>query len=137
MYLQERSRLMRCAFSEIIPISMPYARQVSPFLHQLRLQEVMDLALVAHLASIRSSLPFVHFFDGFRTSSEIQKIEVIDYAIWQNWLTGKQSTDLKQDAMNPEHPQLRGTAQNPDIFFQNREAVRLIMQTSRNSSKKK
>ena len=85
-------------------------------------QEAMDLALVAHLASIRASLPFIHFFDGFRTSSEIQKIEFIDYDDMGR-LVDLEAIDLfRSRAMNPEHPQLRGTAQNPDIFFQNREA---------------
>ncbi len=86
-------------------------------------QEVMDLALVAHLASIRASLPFVHFFDGFRTSMEIQKIEMIDYDDMAD-LVDYEAVDLfRRRALNPEHPQLRGTAQNPDIYFQNREAA--------------
>ncbi len=86
-------------------------------------QEIMDLGLVAHLASIRSSLPFVHFFDGFRTSSEIQKIEIIDYDSMAELVDWEAIDDFRSRAMNPEHPQLRGTAQNPDIFFQNREAA--------------
>ncbi len=86
-------------------------------------QEVMDLALVAHLASIRSSLPFLHFFDGFRTSMEIQKIELIDYDDMANLVDWEAIDDFRSRAMNPEYPQLRGTAQNPDIFFQNREAA--------------
>jgi len=86
-------------------------------------QEVMDLALVAHLASIRTSLPFVHFFDGFRTSMEIQKIELIDYDDMAALVDWEAIDDFKNRAMNPEYPQLRGTAQNPDIFFQNREAA--------------
>jgi len=85
-------------------------------------QEVMDLALVTHLASIRCSLPFVHFFDGFRTSNEIQKIELIDYADIAKLVDWDAIDEFKSRAMNPEYPQLRGTAQNPDIFFQNREA---------------
>lgn len=86
-------------------------------------QEVMDLALVAHLASIRASLPFVHFFDGFRTSMEIQKIEVIDYDDMAGLVDWEAIDDFRSRCMNPEYPQLRGTAQNPDIFFQNREAA--------------
>jgi pyruvate-ferredoxin/flavodoxin oxidoreductase len=86
-------------------------------------QEVMDLALVAHLASMRASLPFVHFFDGFRTSMEIQKIEMIDYDDMASLVDWEAIDTFKSSAMNPEHPQLRGTAQNPDIFFQNREAA--------------
>ena len=86
-------------------------------------QEVMDLALVAHLSSVRASLPFVHFFDGFRTSQEIQKIELIDYADIAKLVDWDAIAKFKSRAMNPEHPQLRGTAQNPDIYFQNREAA--------------
>ncbi len=86
-------------------------------------QEVMDLALVAHLASIRTSLPFVHFFDGFRTSMEIQKIEMIDYADMAKLVDWEAIEDFKSRCLNPEYPQMRGTAQNPDIFFQNREAA--------------
>ena len=86
-------------------------------------QEIMDLGLVAHLASIHSSLPFVHFFDGFRTSSEVQKIDIIDYSHMAELVDWEAIDDFRSQAMNPEHPQLRGTAQNPDIFFQNREAA--------------
>jgi len=85
-------------------------------------QEVMDLALVSHLASIRASLPFVHFFDGFRTSMEIQKIKLIDYDDMAKLVDWDAIDEFRSRAMNPEYPQLRGTAQNPDIFFQNREA---------------
>ncbi|MBN1104065.1 MAG: pyruvate:ferredoxin (flavodoxin) oxidoreductase, partial [Deltaproteobacteria bacterium] len=86
-------------------------------------QEVMDLALVAHLASIRASLPFVHFFDGFRTSMEIQKIEIIDYADMAALLDYEAIEEFRNRCMNPEYPQMRGTAQNPDIYFQNKEAA--------------
>ena len=86
-------------------------------------QEVMDLGLVAHLASIRASLPFLHFFDGFRTSNEIQKIEIIDYAEMSSLVDREAISHFRSRAMNPEYPHLRGTAQNPDIFFQNREAA--------------
>jgi pyruvate-ferredoxin/flavodoxin oxidoreductase len=89
-------------------------------------QEVMDLALVAHLASIRASLPFVHFFDGFRTSMEIQKIEIIDYEDMAKLIDWDAIEDFRSRCMNPEYPQLRGTNQNPDIFFQNREASNTI-----------
>jgi len=85
-------------------------------------QEIMDLALVAHLASIRASLPFVHFFDGFRSSNEIQKIEMIDYDDMAGMVDWEAIDDFRGRGLNPEYPQLRGTAQNPDIFFQNREA---------------
>ena len=86
-------------------------------------QEVMDLALVAHLSSIRASLPFLHFFDGFRTSMEIQKIEMIDYDDMAKLVDWDAIDDFRSRCMNPEYPQLRGTAQNPDIFFQNREGA--------------
>ncbi len=85
-------------------------------------QENMDLALVAHLSSIRASLPFIHFFDGFRTSNEIQKIEMIDYKDMEKLVDHNAIDRFKARSMNPEHPQLRGTSQNPDIFFQNKEA---------------
>ncbi|MCL2670487.1 MAG: pyruvate:ferredoxin (flavodoxin) oxidoreductase [Clostridiales bacterium] len=85
-------------------------------------QEVMDLALVAHLASIKGSLPFIHFFDGFRTSHEVQKIEMIDYADMDKLLPREAVRAFRARAMNPEHPHLGGTAQNPDIYFQGREA---------------
>jgi len=85
-------------------------------------QEVMDLALVSHLASIRASLPFIHFFDGFRTSMEIQKIELIDYEEMAKLIDREAIEDFRNRCMNPEYPQMRGTAQNPDIYFQNKEA---------------
>ena len=86
-------------------------------------QEVMDLALVAHMSAIEGSLPFLHFFDGFRTSSEIQKIEVIDYEDINRLVNHEAIRDFRSRAMNPEHPHIRGTAQNPDIYFQGREAA--------------
>ncbi len=85
-------------------------------------QESMDLALVAHLAAIDSSVPFCHFFDGFRTSHEIRKIEVIDYEDIRKVVNWEKVQEFRDSAMNPEHPHQRGTAQNPDIYFQNREA---------------
>ena len=87
------------------------------------IQEVMDLGLVAHLSAIEASLPFVHFFDGFRTSHEVQKVEMIDYddmAKLVNWEAVKK---FRQRGVNPERPAIRGTAQNPDIYFQGREAL--------------
>jgi pyruvate-ferredoxin/flavodoxin oxidoreductase len=86
-------------------------------------QEVMDLALVSHLSSIEGSLPFLHFFDGFRTSSEIQKIEVIDYDDIAGLVNHDAIAEFRSRAMNPEHPHIRGTAQNPDVYFQGREAA--------------
>ncbi len=86
-------------------------------------QEVMDLALVSHLSAIDGSLPFIHFFDGFRTSSEIQKISLIDYEDIASLVNYDAIREFRARAMNPEHPHIRGTAQNPDIFFQGREAA--------------
>lgn len=85
-------------------------------------QEAMDLALVAHLSSLTASLPFVHFFDGFRTSHEIQKVQVIDYEDIKPLVDMKEIEQHRNRALNPEHPHLRGTAQNPDIYFQLTEA---------------
>ncbi len=85
-------------------------------------QEVMDLAGVAHLSAIKGRVPFLHFFDGFRTSAEVQKIEVIDYADLAKLIDMDSVRRFRKSALNPEHPVLRGTAQNPDIFFQAREA---------------
>ena len=85
-------------------------------------QEVMDLGGVAHLASIKSRIPFVHFFDGFRTSHEIQKIEAIDYDVFDRLVDKEAIKEFRSRSLNPEHPYTKGTAQNPDIFFQAREA---------------
>ncbi len=85
-------------------------------------QEVMDLAGVAHLSAIKGRVPFLHFFDGFRTSHEIQKIEVIDYADFAKLVDYDAVNTYRNNALNPEHPVTRGTAQNPDVFFQAREA---------------
>ena len=85
-------------------------------------QECMDLAAVAHLAAIEGRVPFLHFFDGFRTSYEIQKIEEWDYADLADMLNWDAVEAFRRRALNPEHPVTRGTAQNDDIFFQAREA---------------
>ena len=86
-------------------------------------QEVMDLGGIAHLASIKSRVPFVHFFDGFRTSHEIQKIEVLDYDDLRKMVDWDAVAEFRARALNPAHPVIRGTAQNPDIFFQARESA--------------
>ncbi len=86
-------------------------------------QEVMDLAVVAHMASVYARAPFLHFFDGFRTSHELQKIEVWDYETLAEMFDFSKVEDFRKDAMSPEHPDLRGTAQNSDVFFQFREAA--------------
>ena len=86
-------------------------------------QEVMDLAGVAHLVALKARVPFLHFFDGFRTSHEIQKIELIDEASLTSLLDRDALKAFRARALNPEHPVTRGTAQNPDIYFQTREAA--------------
>ena len=84
-------------------------------------QETMDLGGIAHLAAIKGRVPFLHFFDGFRTSHEIQKVEVMDYENFAKLVDYDAIREFKDRALNPEHPVLRGTAQNPDIYFQGRE----------------
>ncbi len=85
-------------------------------------QEVMDLGAVAHLATIKGRVPFVNFFDGFRTSHEIQKIEVWDYKDLEEMVDRDAIAAFRARAINPEHPVLRGSAENGDIFFQHRES---------------
>lgn len=86
-------------------------------------QEIMDLAAVAHLTAIKSRVPFLHFFDGFRTSHEIQKIEYLSNEDVEPLLDKKALQEFRHRALNPNHPITRGTAQNPDIYFQSREAA--------------
>ena len=85
-------------------------------------QEAEDMALVAHVATLKSSVPFLHFFDGFRTSHEIQKIDEIAYEDMAKLLPTEKVAEFRARALNPDHPTLGGTAQNPDIYFQGREA---------------
>ena len=85
-------------------------------------QEVMDLGAVAHLAAIKGRVPFMHFFDGFRTSHEIQKIAIWDYDDLKEMCDMDAVDAFRKRALNPNHPVQRGTAQNPDVFFQAREA---------------
>ena len=85
-------------------------------------QEVMDLAGVAHIVALKARIPFLHFFDGFRTSHEIQKVEIIDDASLTSLLDRDALKAFRAAALNPNHPVTRGTAQNPDIYFQTREA---------------
>ncbi len=92
------------------------------FLCSGNVQETMDLGAVAHLSAIKGRVPFCHFFDGFRTSHEIQKIEAWDYKDLAEMLDWDAVKAFRERALNPEHPVLRGSAQNPDIFFQAREA---------------
>ncbi|KEI13052.1 pyruvate:ferredoxin (flavodoxin) oxidoreductase [Clostridium novyi] len=85
-------------------------------------QEAMDLGAVSHLAALKGRVPFLHFFDGFRTSHEIQKIELLDYEDLRGLIDQDALKAFRNNALSPEHPVTRGTAQNPDIFFQAREA---------------
>lgn len=89
-------------------------------------QEAMDLGAVAHLSAIKGRVPFLHFFDGFRTSHEIQKIDVLDYEDIRPLVDREAVLAFRKRALNPEHPVTRGTTQNPDIFFQQREAANPI-----------
>ncbi|MBW1846438.1 MAG: pyruvate:ferredoxin (flavodoxin) oxidoreductase [Deltaproteobacteria bacterium] len=86
-------------------------------------QETLDLGLVAHLTAIESRVPFIHFFDGFRTSHEIQKVEMIEYSDMAKLVNWDAISEFRARGTNPERPELRGTAQNPDIYFQGREAA--------------
>ncbi len=93
------------------------------FLASGSIQEINDLALVAHLSSIRSSIPFIHFFDGFRSSHEIQKIQLINYDDLYSIIDWDMIKKHRERGLNPEKPHQRGTAQNPDIYFQLTEAA--------------
>ena len=100
------------------------ARQTGcAMLCEASVQEVMDLAAVAHLVAIKGRVPFINFFDGFRTSHEIQKIEVIDFDDLAKLLDWDAVKEFRARALNPNHPVIRGTAQNPDIYFQSQEAA--------------
>ena len=91
-------------------------------------QEAMDLAAVAHLSAIKGRIPFLHFFDGFRTSHEIQKINLLEYEELAKLVDQDALRDFRSHALNPDHPVARGTTQNPDIYFQTREAVNKFYQ---------
>ncbi len=93
------------------------------FIASASVQETMDLALVAHVAAVNGSLPVLHFFDGWRTSNEIAAIDVIPYESMRPLLDMDKVRDFRARALNPLHPSLRGSAQNPDVYFQNREAA--------------
>ena len=86
-------------------------------------QEIMDLAPIAHLAAIKGRLPFIHFFDGFRTSHEVQKVEALEYKDYSDLIDLDALCKFRERSLSPNHPVIRGTAQNPDIYFQNREAI--------------
>lgn len=98
------------------------ARQTGfALLAESSVQQVMDLSAVAHLAAIKSKVPFMNFFDGFRTSHEVQKIEVLEYDELKGLVDMDAVKAFRRSALNPDHPVTRGTAQNPDIYFQERE----------------
>jgi pyruvate-ferredoxin/flavodoxin oxidoreductase len=100
------------------------ARQTGfAMLAESSVQEVMDLSAVAHLATLESSVPFINFFDGFRTSHEIQKVEVIEYDEIRPLVPKDAIAKFRERALNPEHPTVSGTNQNPDFYFQQRETV--------------
>src|SRR5688500_2692466 len=86
-------------------------------------QEAQDLALIAHVASLEARVPFVHFFDGFRTSHEIAKIEPLESTVIRRMVDDRLVEAHRSRALTPDRPVIRGTAQNPDVFFQNREAA--------------
>ncbi len=86
-------------------------------------QQAMDLGAVSHLSAIKSRLPVLHFFDGFRTSHEMQKIEVLEYEELANLIDYEALRTFRNRSLSPDHPVLRGTTQNPDVFFQLREAI--------------
>src|ERR1700719_2761086 len=86
-------------------------------------QEAMDMALIAHAAALESRIPFLHFFDGFRTSHEVNKIEILTEDDMRALINMDRIFEHRQRALSPDHPVLRGTAQNPDVYFQAREAV--------------
>ena len=90
-------------------------------------QEVMDMAAISHLSTLKAKVPFVNFFDGFRTSHEIQKIELLDYDKLGEMADQDAIAEFRARAMNPEHPHLQGTAQNPDIFFQNQRSSQQVL----------
>ncbi|MEG1364619.1 MAG: pyruvate:ferredoxin (flavodoxin) oxidoreductase, partial [Cetobacterium sp.] len=100
-----------------------YAAKQTGFamLFESSVQEVMDLSGVAHLAAIKSRVPFMNIFDGFRTSHEIQKVELMDYEVFRNLVDMDAIKAFRNRALNPEHPVTKGTAQNDDIYFQTRE----------------
>jgi len=86
-------------------------------------QEIMDLSIVCHLATLKSKVPFLHFFDGFRTSSEVQKVEIVPYEALAELFEPEYLEDFRKRALNPEKPMMKVGAQNPDVYFQGRETV--------------
>ena len=93
----------------------------SPCCARIRCKKLMDMALIAHAAALESRIPFLHFFDGFRTSHEVNKIEMLTEDDMRALINMDRIFEHRQRALSPDHPVLRGTAQNPDVFFQMRE----------------
>src|SRR5450756_3001515 len=93
-------------------------------------QESQDFALISHAATLRSRIPFLHFFDGFRTSHEINKINVVDEDVMRAMLPDELVLENRLRGLTPDAPTVRGTAQNPDAFFQGREASNCLLYTS-------
>ncbi|MGB0413194.1 MAG: pyruvate:ferredoxin (flavodoxin) oxidoreductase [Coraliomargarita sp.] len=92
-------------------------------------QEAQDMALIAHAATLKTRVPFLHFFDGFRTSHEINKIEPLDDSVIEAMIAPEEVARIRANSLSPDHPTIRGTAQNPDVFFQAREAVNPFYET--------
>jgi len=86
-------------------------------------QEAQDLAIVAHLATLRTKIPFLHFFDGFRTSNVVEKVDVVDYETLAGLFEPQYLEDFRKRALNPEHPTMKVGQQNPDVYFQGRETI--------------
>ncbi|QEK08957.1 pyruvate:ferredoxin (flavodoxin) oxidoreductase [Treponema phagedenis] len=93
-------------------------------------QEVMDSAVIAHAATLEARVPFLHFFDGFRTSHEIQKVEEVSYEVMQKMVNNTLVREHRTRGLTPEKPMIRGTAQNPDVYFQSREVVNKYYQAT-------
>ena len=104
------------------PMSMACRQTGFAMLASSTVQEAMDLGATAHLAAIKGHIPFLHFFDGFRTSHEIQKVECLDYEDLKKLVDWKELEKFRENALNPEHPAMRGSHENGDVFFQHREA---------------
>ena len=93
-------------------------------------QEVMDLALIAHAATLKARVPFLHFFDGFRTSHEVSKIEELSYDIIRAMIPEEKVREHRARGLSPEHPVIRGTSQNPDVYFQGRETINKLYEAA-------
>lgn len=93
-------------------------------------QEVMDMALIAHAATLKARVPFLHFFDGFRTSHEVSKIEELSYDVIRAMIPEDKVREHRARGLNPEHPEIRGTSQNPDVYFQGREATNKLYEAT-------